>query len=161
MALPHLAFLMASPLLILLAAATATATASASNAATTSGGDLSALLAFKAHVSDPTGVLHGNWTPTTPYCAWAGVTCGHRHRLRVTSLTLLGVPRGGALAPELGNLSFLNTLDLSDTQLAGPIPTSLGKLPRLMFLNLSSNYLSGPVPASLGHLTKAICNGSL
>ncbi|CAO2166026.1 unnamed protein product [Urochloa humidicola] len=81
MALPHLAFLMASPLLILLAAATATA--SASNAATTSSGDLSGLLTFKAQVFDPTGVLHDNWTSTTPYCAWAGITCGHRHRLRV------------------------------------------------------------------------------
>uniref|UniRef100_A0A0D9V4G5 non-specific serine/threonine protein kinase n=1 Tax=Leersia perrieri TaxID=77586 RepID=A0A0D9V4G5_9ORYZ len=119
----------------------------------TAADDLSALLAFRARVSDPSGVLRGNWTAATPYCGWLGITCGRRHRHRVTALSLPGVPLAGALAPEIGGLTFLTSLNLSDAKLSGAVPTELGKLPRLRSLDLSNNYLSGNLPLGLGNLT--------
>jgi hypothetical protein len=70
----------------------------------------------------------------------------------------------GQLPPELGSLSNLLVLDLSQNRnntsctqgLAGPIPDSLGSLGRLQQLSLGVNYLSGPIPAALGQLAELV-----
>ncbi len=59
----------------------------------------------------------------------------------------------GPIPPELGNLSNLTELLLNDSAFSGPIPPELGNLSNLKTLNLASNRLSGPVPAELGNLT--------
>lgn len=59
--------------------------------------DMEALLAFKAQVTDPLGVLRGNWTANTSLCSWVGVSCGRRHPERAVVLALPGMhhlPRG-------------------------------------------------------------------
>ncbi len=59
----------------------------------------------------------------------------------------------GPIPAELGNLTNLTELLLNDSAFSGPIPAELGNLSNLKELNLASNRLSGPVPAELGNLT--------
>ena len=50
---------------------------------------------------------------------------------------------------ELGSLSNLELLNLSENDLSGEIPAELGSLSNLIYLYLHDNDLSGCVPSSL------------
>ena len=50
---------------------------------------------------------------------------------------------------ELGNLTNLQQLVLSDNMLNGTIPVELGNLTTLYVLSLWGNMLSGEIPAEL------------
>ncbi|EHA8590704.1 receptor kinase-like protein Xa21 [Cocos nucifera] len=110
--------------------------------------DLSALLAFKAAIHNPTGILATSWTPNISFCAWTGIFCSHR-RQRVTALRLYNMALQGNISPHLANLSFLSHLDLYNNSLSGSIPDALGHLPRLRWLALHRNQLSGPIPRTI------------
>ncbi|KAK1290639.1 putative LRR receptor-like serine/threonine-protein kinase [Acorus calamus] len=115
--------------------------------------DLSALLAFKSHVtSDPHNILTTTWNPNTSFCTWTGVYCSRR-RPRVTALQLESYSLAGTIAPEIGNLSFLALLDLSENAFTGHIPNSLGSLRRLKLLALLNNTLDGPIPESIFNMS--------
>ncbi|KAL3162269.1 hypothetical protein ABBQ32_009961 [Trebouxia sp. C0010 RCD-2024] len=58
----------------------------------------------------------------------------------------------GLLAPEFGNLTYLQSLRLDGHHFQGTVPLQLGSLTHLQILNLSSNQLSGSLPATLGQL---------
>ena len=69
----------------------------------------------------------------------------------------------GAVPAEIGRLSALRTLDLTDNQLTS-VPAEIWQLTSLTWLHLSGNRLTG-VPAEIGQLTSLtelyLCNNQL
>uniref|UniRef100_M1DJB6 Serine-threonine protein kinase, plant-type n=1 Tax=Solanum tuberosum TaxID=4113 RepID=M1DJB6_SOLTU len=116
--------------------------------------DEASLLAFKAHItSDPNGMLSKNWTKRTHICNWIGISCSKKHQ-RVTSLVLKSFGFRDSIATDIGNLSFLNFLDIGNNSFHGQIPDEIGRLRRLKYLYLQMNNLTGQIPQSLGFLTR-------
>ncbi|EEC75182.1 hypothetical protein OsI_11410 [Oryza sativa Indica Group] len=60
---------------------------------------------------------------------------------------------GGVLTPNIGNLKQLTTLILAGCSFHGNIPDELGSLPKLSYMALNSNQFSGKIPASMGNLS--------
>ncbi|CAL5374941.1 unnamed protein product [Camellia sinensis] len=112
--------------------------------------DQLALLSFKSSIkNDPNNVL-SNWTKETNFCGWAGVLCS-RHRQRVTSLHLRNMGLGGTISPHVGNLSFLQLLDLRNNSFFGHLTDEIGHLRHLKTLYLFHNMLEGNIPLGLHH----------
>ena len=103
-----------------------------------------------------------NWNSETPITEWLGVTLGGVPR-RVHELTLHESGLTGTLPPELGELSELRVLNLSNwayginlktpNGLTGVIPPELAQLTKLEILYLHNNHLSGEIPTGFGNLT--------
>ncbi|KAG6388748.1 hypothetical protein SASPL_150180 [Salvia splendens] len=100
----------------------------------------------KAITVDTNGVLSNNWLiNNTSICEWAGVSCGiNRHR--VTALNLSNFALHGKLTPHLGNLTFLQSLDISSNNFTGVLPIELSKLRHLKQVIGTSNNFSGEIP---------------
>ncbi|CAK9221421.1 unnamed protein product [Sphagnum troendelagicum] len=121
--------------------------------------DTSALMAFKNGIIDRSNKL-SNWQGNDP-CgdAWMGVICvstnSSTNVSHVSELQLFSYNLEGQLAPELGNLSQLSTLNLMfNNNINGTIPSSIGNLQNLNLLLLNGNQLTGSIPSELGQLTK-------
>uniref|UniRef100_M8BHZ5 Putative LRR receptor-like serine/threonine-protein kinase n=1 Tax=Aegilops tauschii TaxID=37682 RepID=M8BHZ5_AEGTA len=112
----------------------------------------SALLAFKrAVIEDPHAAL-ADWTDADgDACDWRGVVCSSPHG-SVVSLRLSNASLKGFIAPELGQLIFLQELYLDHNLLFGTIPKQLGSLRNLRVLDLGANRLAGPIPPELSGL---------
>jgi hypothetical protein len=155
-------------------------TAGSSTAAVTSAqteipdSEYQALVALYNATDGPTWGPRFGWMLDASPCSWGGVTCEEGH---VTWLMVGIMACPATLPPELGNLSYLKTLDVCfNPELAGTIPPELGNLSALERLgsaihslpapsppvgNLSSlkslslwgNDLTGSIPPELGALT--------
>ncbi|XP_038988877.1 probable leucine-rich repeat receptor-like protein kinase At5g49770 isoform X2 [Phoenix dactylifera] len=60
---------------------------------------------------------------------------------------------GGQLTENIGNLKKLTTLILAGCSFSGKIPDEIGDLGKLSYLALNSNKFTGTIPASLGTLS--------
>ncbi|KAG4935538.1 hypothetical protein JHK82_049835 [Glycine max] len=60
----------------------------------------------------------------------------------------------GSLPHSIGNLTKLSNLFLVDCGFTGLIPDEIGSLKELVFLSLNSNSFSGEISASIGNLPK-------
>ncbi|WOK95546.1 putative leucine-rich repeat receptor-like protein kinase [Canna indica] len=108
---------------------------------------------------------------------WQGVTCNSNNRVtamilpsmniegtistdigQLTALQTLDLSYnpdlGGALPSSIGNLNQLSTLSLPGCSFNGPLPETLGNLDNLTFLALNNNKFTGRLPASLGRLSQ-------
>ncbi|XP_061337269.1 probable LRR receptor-like serine/threonine-protein kinase At1g63430 isoform X2 [Gastrolobium bilobum] len=115
-----------------------------------------ALTSFKEAIyEDPYAVL-SNWnTLDSDPCFWFGIECtmaqDHVIKLNISESLLKGF-----LAPELGQITFLQELILHGNNLIGIIPKELGVLESLKELDLGMNRLSGPIPPEIGNLTQVV-----
>ena len=90
-----------------------------------------------------------NWAANTPIRTWDGITVSGAPP-RVTSLYFIHPKElNGTIPAELGNLSNLSALVLSDSGLSGKIPAELGNLANLEQLMLGGNQLSGTDPCGV------------
>ncbi|KAJ3108287.1 hypothetical protein HDU96_007569 [Phlyctochytrium bullatum] len=69
------------------------------------------------------------------------------------ALTVSGAPQG-PLPPSLGQLTYLEQLNLSGNSFVGPVPLELFNLTNLRILDLGNNAMSGILPKEIGQLTK-------
>lgn len=117
--------------------------------------EVDALLELKAgfiKLGDEKGLRGWNAGNTSSACEWEGVTCSGSGD-HVEGINVAGFGLAGSLAPQLGNLSFISTLNLSSNSFTGLIPTQLARCASLKVLDLSSNEISGSIPPELGLLT--------
>ena len=58
----------------------------------------------------------------------------------------------GQIPTSIGNLKFLDYLNLESNMLTGEIPPEIGNLGFLTYINLNNNYLTGNIPSEIGNL---------
>ncbi|XP_026389281.1 putative receptor-like protein kinase At3g47110 [Papaver somniferum] len=60
---------------------------------------------------------------------------------------------GGSISPFIGNLSFLQVLDLTENEFIGELPQEIGQLSRLKTFSISLNNISGTIPPQLYNIS--------
>lgn len=80
--------------------------------------DFHSLLEFKNGILDHNVALN-NWNPNTHFCRWYGTVSTApltRRPLGVTQLNFASLGLVGQISSSLGNLTFLDTLDLASLE---------------------------------------------
>ncbi|KAK2970326.1 hypothetical protein RJ640_025985 [Escallonia rubra] len=92
--------------------------------------DEHALLSLKAPIT--------GWSSSvTQVCNWNGVICNRQGRVAALNLSNMGLL--GTITSDIGNLSFLVSLDLSNNSFSGGIPKEMAHLRRIKDINLNFN----------------------
>ncbi|PIN02274.1 Serine/threonine protein kinase [Handroanthus impetiginosus] len=142
--------------------------------------DKSALLEFKASLSDPYGVLSSWNSKSVDHCSWVGVSCDSGSRVvalnitgggnssscaRIAQFPLYGfgirrpclesngnVKVLGKLSKAVAQLSELKILSLPFNELSGEIPVEIWGMEKLEVLDLEGNLISGSLPSQFSGL---------
>ncbi|KAL2342771.1 hypothetical protein Fmac_004056 [Flemingia macrophylla] len=115
-----------------------------------------ALRTFKEAVYEDPHMFLSNWNPLdTDPCDWNGVSCTAT-RDHVIKINISRSSLKGFLAPEFGQITYLQELILHGNNLIGIIPKELGMLKSLKVLDLGINQLSGPIPPEIGKLAQVV-----
>jgi len=126
-------------------------------------GERSALVGFKAGLSDPANLL-SSWKGGD-YCKWKGIHCSSRnnhvveldlpgHGCDFSSNDAMSQVLGGNISSSLLGLRHLRYLNLSCNHFNGVhIPEFLGSLHELMNIDLSMSRFTGRIPPQLGNLS--------
>ena len=124
--------------------------------------DRAALVALYEATDGPNWINSENWLTDAPLGEWYGVDTDAAGRVIRMDLAGRRNPEGGfyvqhglsgPIPPEIGDLTGLEWLYLSDNDLSGPIPPEVGSVVSLERLYLHRNELTGPIPPELGNLT--------
>ena len=94
--------------------------------------------------------LNFNWSNEPQFDQWEHIDVLDN---RVTYLKLYSLGLIGEIPTEIGKLSNLHRLWLSNNQLTGEIPAEIGKLSNLKVLYLDNNKLTGEIPTEMGKLS--------
>ena len=111
--------------------------------------DRAALAALYAATGGDNWKNSDNWLSEESLGDWFGVTTSSEGRVRV--IDLYENQLVGSIPAELGNLSYLTSLNLGGNQLTGVVPVELGNINDLTSLYLGDNQLTGGIPVELGY----------
>lgn len=92
-----------------------------------------------------------NWGTDKPLYEWNGISTNYEGR--VNGILLPANNLKGQIPPEIGNLTNLESLELSGAEITGSIPSEIGKLTKLTSIYFGFNQLSGQLPPEIGNLT--------
>lgn len=112
--------------------------------------DSLALVAFYNSTNGAGWNDNTNWLTANPVSTWFGITVTGD---RVTRLDMVGNFTTGSLPPEIGDLTGLDYIRISNSLLGGTIPDEIGNLTNLTELWFFANQLSGPMPDTLFSMT--------
>ncbi|KAL3933774.1 MAG: hypothetical protein SGBAC_010251, partial [Bacillariaceae sp.] len=93
------------------------------------------------------------WLTPTSVCNWEGVSCRGGN---VTALVFNANRLDGELPSTVGQLSYLEILNVPQNQLKGTLSTELGLLTNLEIMNIYSNAFDGTVPTEMGNLENMV-----
>ncbi|KAG7650420.1 Leucine-rich repeat [Arabidopsis thaliana x Arabidopsis arenosa] len=115
--------------------------------------EVQALRRFKEAIYEDPLLVMSNWNdPNSDPCDWTGIYCSpskdHVIKINISASSIKGF-----LAPELGQITYLQELILHGNILIGTIPKEIGNLKNLKILDLGNNHLMGPIPAEIGSLS--------
>lgn len=115
--------------------------------------EVSVLTIFKEAIYEDPHLVLSDWNALdADPCDWNGISC-NGGRDHVIKINISGASIRGFLAPELGQLSFLQELVLHGNKLLGVIPKEVSLLKNLKVLDLGMNELTGPIPLEIGNLS--------